>query len=40
MNKPTNSHGTPWNRIYLLILLYNALLIFLFSLVRHYFNID
>ena len=40
MNKPTQQRATPWNRIYFLILLYNALLIFLFFLVRQYYNID
>jgi hypothetical protein len=35
MNKPIS-----WNRIYFLILLYNAILVLIFFLVRHYFNIN
>lgn len=35
MNKPIS-----WNRIYFLILLYNAILVLVFFLIRHYFNID
>lgn len=31
---------TPWTRIYILILLYNAVLVLLFFLIRHYFNIN
>ena len=35
MHKPT-----PWTRIYVLILLYNAILVVLFFLIRQYFNIN
>ena len=35
MHKPT-----PWTRIYVIILLYNAILVVLFFLIRQYFNIN
>jgi len=31
---------TPWTRIYVLILLYNAILVVLFFMIRQYFNIN
>ncbi len=43
-HSPLTTHNmpkqTPWTRIYVLILLYNAILVVLFFMIRHYFNID
>jgi hypothetical protein len=40
MKQSSDQPSTSWNRTYVLILLFNALLILAFYLLRQHFNID
>ncbi len=40
MSPAPEPSSTPWYKIYLFILLFNAILIILFYVMRMYFNID
>lgn len=40
LNKPDESSETPWYKIYIFIIAFNAVLVVLFYLLKAYFNIS